>query len=367
MVDIIDFIEILRDEFWTQLIQIPNFGKMAAKNLRPRLDTVSRKIRLPLPEDRSCNQTPKQDRWVVYPYSYLTVNDPRYASEEECNQIEATLLATALEFHDLPKSISDKALAVMEIILHRKPQVESAVSFQMGKSLKLPMLAQSFTISTSQIGSAELPVEYIIPLNEGGSHCSQNIAWIQPSIERLTVRELLRSTGIPINTLSKVQVKSYATDKVTMPPHFSNRDYRWATWVDSIQFSTRTQCVKVELELLCQILEFREAPKISAKEQDVIEMHLGRTLLCHPRRCPITGDELSYHDFAEAVSNLAAGKSPYHVGHFIPLTRGGRHIAENVVWMTEAGNRIQGNDTFDEVVALIRRAAKFHIDRCIIR
>src|SRR5690606_711979 len=112
-----------------------------------------------------------------------------------------------------------------------------------------------------------------------------------------------------------------------------------------------------ELELLAQVLEFEDAPMLAANTRAEVEQHLGRGLTLGNRHCAITGAPLRYADFITAVTTPAAGKSPYHVGHLVPLTRGGKHEKSNVVWMTQQGNRIQGNDTLDEIVALIKTAA----------
>ena len=145
-----------------------------------------------------------------------------------------------------------------------------------------------------------------------------------------------------------------------MPPFYSNRDYRWATFVRSPQFASRTACRGVEMQLLAQMLEFVGAPPLTAEQRATVEIHLQRPLEIDGCRCPITGQPIVYAAFVEAAENPRAGRSEYHVGHLNPLTRGGLHDWGNVVWMSDAGNRIQGNDSFEEIVALIHRAAEYH-------
>jgi hypothetical protein len=138
----------------------------AARKLEERLDTVAFKIRLPLPSDRSCNQTPLQDRWVVAPESYLTADDPRYALEEDCAAIKARLLAEACEFTDItdvPKQVVD----AVELVLGREFKPATARCFQTNEPLSLNDLALSATLATNQVGSAELSVEYRVQLNAG--------------------------------------------------------------------------------------------------------------------------------------------------------------------------------------------------------
>ncbi len=335
-------------------------GKGATgRKLLERIDTVAYKIRLPRPDDRSCNSTPMRDRWVTQD-SYLKPQDPRYATEEQCKAIKATLLAHACEFQGMPDP-PPNVRAAAEAVLGRQFSPGSATCFQNGDQLSRDDLALAATISTNQVGSAELTVEYRTALENGGLHRSDNLDWVRPPREILALRTILKDNGVPGTLLSKVQLKAYSTDKVTMPPHFSNRDYRWATWVDSNQFASRTDCRGVELQLLAQILEFDGAPKLSEQHTKEVEEHLNRELKPGSCLCPITGEKLVYADFMEAVNNPQAGKSAYHVGHLDPLTRDGKHQKDNVVWMSDAGNRIQGNDTFDEIVGLIKRAAEYHI------
>lgn len=341
-------------------------GTQAARKLADRLDTVAFKIRLPLPSDRSCNQTPLRDRWVVSPESYLSADDPRYALEEDCVAIKARLLAEACEFTGISDVPVDVAQAV-ELVLVREFRPESARCFQTNEPLSLNDLALSATLATNQVGSAELSAEYRIPLNTGGHHRADNIGWVRPPHEIVLLREILDRNRVPSSLLDKVQLKAYATDKFTMPPYFSNRDYRWATWVSSPQFASRTECRGVELQLLAQMLEFVGAPRLDARDSAAVEAHIERPLEIDGCRCPITGEPIVYSAFLEAAENPRAGRSAYHVGHLNPLTRGGKHNRGNVVWMSDAGNRIQGNDTFDEIVALIQKAAEFHWQRLGIK
>ena len=47
-------------------------------------------------------------------------------------------------------------------------------------------------------------------------------------------------------------------------------------------------------------------------------------------------------------------------GHLIPLDRGGRHIPSNSFLMIIGSNRLQGNLTFEELLALMNRIVKRH-------
>lgn len=345
-----------------KLLDSPRPGPQAARKLEERLDTIAYKIRLPLPSDRSCNQTPLRDRWIVAPESYLTAEDPRYALEEDCLAIKAKLLADACEFMDIT-DIHDDVVEAAEFVLDRELRPGTARCFQTNEPLSLNDLALAATLSTNQVGSGELSVEYRTALNAGGHHRADNVGWVRPPHEIVLLRGILNRNRVPGSLLDKVQLKAYSTDKFTMPPYFSNRDYRWATWVASPQFASRTDCRGVELQLLAQMLEFVGAPRLNDRDKAAVESHINRPLEIDGCRCPITGEPIVYAAFLAAAENPQAGRSAYHVGHLNPLTRGGRHDRGNVVWMSDAGNRIQGNDTFDEIVALIQRAADYHRQR----
>ena len=342
-----------------QLRQAGKRGQTASAKLSDRLDTFACKIRLPIPTDRSCNKTPMKARWIAHPHAYLQKDDPRYATRSECQRIKAVLLAQACEFTGV--TAPDRTVeATAEEALARPPLPGSANCPQTGQHLALDDLVTGLLISTNQVGSAELCIEYRTDLRSGGRHEGANVTWVLPPRAILSLRHLLTTHGVPKSLLSKVQLKAYSTDKQTIPPYFSNRDYRWATWIQSPQFASRTECRGVELELLSQILEFAGAPRLTNKDEQKVEADLDRPLRIGDRKCPITGDAITYSDFVDAATNRRAGKSKYHVGHLDPITRSGKHVKENVVWMSDAGNRIQGNDSFEDIVALIRRAAAYH-------
>ena len=338
-------------------------GGTASRKLRTKVATVASVVRLPLPTDGKCNKTPMIKRWVTAARkSHVTSTDARFATESECLRIEAELWAQIAEFDGLPAP-SARTIACAEEVLGRPLVLGAGRCIRSNEPLTLASLKAAVGLSTQQVGSAELPIEYRVDLRAGGRHRPGNLAWMRTPTDLVALRALLATNGVPKKLLAKVQVKAHATDKVTMPPHFSNRDYRWATWVDSGQFAARTECYAVELELLAQVLEFEGAPDIDPTRRAEVERHLGRTLAIGARRCLITGVSLKYADFLLAATNPAAGKSPYHVGHLSPLTRGGKHEQSNVVWMTEQGNRIQGNDTFDDIVALLKIAAQYHVSQ----
>ena len=61
---------------------------------------------------------------------------------------------------------------------------------------------------------------------------------------------------------------------------------------------------------------------------------------------PISLEEVgSWNDL-----RTAAGRRNFELGHFIPFSQGGRHTLENVFLQTLQSNRIQGDNTLDELI-----------------
>ena len=71
--------------------------------------------------------------------------------------------------------------------------------------------------------------------------------------------------------------------------------------------------------------------------------------------CPITLEELLYGKLSEELLNPIAGKSSFQVGHLDPLKNVGTHIASNIAWVSDEGNRIQGDNTLDQTRSLLKR------------
>jgi len=178
------------------------------------------------------------------------------------------------------------------------------------------------------------------------------------------VRSLAEATGTSDNLrvwisvwnriFSKVKTKSYLTDRAQTGEYKTNREKRWETHPHSPQFATRKQCMRIEFKLLNQALNFEGFPSslldclvqsgVAARESVV---------------CPITLDPFSFTAFAQEAVSPQHGLSNHHIGHLVPLKSGhernGKHTADNISWISEDGNRIQGPLTLSETRALLRR------------
>lgn len=348
----------------------------AFENLKHRLWCFSASVRQPRKDDGKCNKTPFFHRWDTdFETSHLTEVDPRYATEEECQKIFATLLANILEASET--SVSGNIRKIAEEILERPFQPNSLVCIETGNEISSEDIRKAMSYATAGLSSYEIPVTYKLELRDGGYHTHNNVGWMQPiHINyklRKHIRQNLKDAGVSSKAikkaLDKIQVKSYCTDKVTMPPHYSNRDVRWATWADSIQYASHYECAMVELELMAQLYEFVDAPELEADlfsdlAAEVEEVR-GKPIEPNTHRCFVTGKYLSYSDYVDAAKNPKGGRSKYHVGHILPLTRDGRHTWDNIAWTSDDGNRIQGNDTQEEIEAKLVEAVTYHLQRDI--
>jgi len=234
------------------------------RKLQERLWRFSAHIRQPRKNDRSCNRTPFFDRWDTNTRtSHLTITDPRYAPIEDCKQIYRKLLALILEADRIPE-VPHQAI-IVERTLGRPFQSNSLTCVHTGQPISGTDIKRALAYSTSGLGSYEIPISYHTELDAGGRHEHTNVGWMKPLHVNYKLRTVLRShlaaSGAQRkaikNALDKIVVKSYCTDKQTMPPHFSNRDVRWATWPDSVQYASHHQCAMVEMELIAQLYEFR--------------------------------------------------------------------------------------------------------------
>ncbi|PMD07611.1 hypothetical protein CJ194_23710 [Priestia megaterium] len=264
-------------------------------------------------------------------WSHRLQNDPRFSNFQACLEIYLKLLNDILKFNE-----------------------------------KYIDLLADFT--NNSIVSYELPLDYISrnPNTPNSKiHHLNNISWIEENLveEILLLRKLLLDESYnEENTLfadamkSKIKVKTYLTDRALTGEHKTNREKRWETHPNSVQFALRRECWKIERTLLLQICRFENAP------EDLVTNLIQSNLLDEDFAeftCPIIGDKIDFLDFKAAILNVNHGRSKYQVGHMNPLksitdgTFG--HTAQNISWITENGNRIQGSLSLDEVETLLRR------------
>ena len=354
-----------------QIKEFLDLNDSEVKTLSDRLWCFSSKIRQPRKDDGTCNKTPYFERWDTdIVRSHITNADPRYATELECERIYLYLLAKLFEVES-DKPLNSENIETFSRIVGQEINTQNLLCIQTSRNIIALDIKSSLHYSTQRLGSYDIPISYNRELNQGGRHMRSNVGWLKPIHIVYELREVLKRSLLDIkvpskavkNALDKIQVKAYCTDKVTMPPFYSNRDVRWATWANSIQYASHFECTMIELELMAELFEFTGTPALNQDIKNRIEAILGREIQYNTRRCFITGKEMVFNDYLNSAVNTNGGRSAYHVGHIQPLTREGLHSYTNISWTSDDGNRIQGNDTISEIEEKLISAVIYHLQR----
>lgn len=211
----------------------------------------------------------------------------------------------------------------------------------------------------------EMPVDYIDRF-ASPIHTAQNVdLFLNDEIKDcVTMRRFIRDTcrnpasEVFLTILAdKIKVKTYFTDRARTGDYKTNREKRWEAHPDSVQYALRRNCMKIETKLLLQIATFEgcDIRLVHNLQQDGLLPALFE--YC---KCPITGDNIQYNEFADDALHPVHGKSKFQVGHLNPLKASdidgaNGHTAGNISWISENGNRIQGNLAISEVNALLKR------------
>jgi hypothetical protein len=214
----------------------------------------------------------------------------------------------------------------------------------------------------------ELPLDYGNRRLGAQIHRRDNTVWMWDELPLRVIR--LRAFLLDRNrnaharvfeeAYGKIRVKTYLTDRALTGEHKSNREKRWETHPQSVQFALRRSCLEIEQTLVNQLCHFQGFPQDLRKQLEANHLLLP---LPEPFRCPITMEPMSFADFEKELLNPQMGKASFQVGHLNPLKainddpRQG-HTALNIGWISSDGNRIQGHLSLDETRQLIRRISK---------
>lgn len=150
---------------------------------------------------------------------------------------------------------------------------------------------------------------------------------------------------------NKIKTKCYKTDRSQTGEVQTNRAKRWECLAMDFQHATLEECWSVERKLLNDLVHFNNFPE--DVKQKLIEYDLfgdGQTI-----KCPITLAPMLFEEFQKEAEH---GESPFQVGHISPLKGGGRHVGSNIAWITDDGNRIQGDLDLEATRNLIRIIAE---------
>lgn len=224
----------------------------------------------------------------------------------------------------------------------------------------------------------EVPIDYqtVPPRGDLTSkiHRSGNVVWKCDSttLRTLRLREFLTdpNTSPDVDFFrnllkDKVKVKTYLTDRALTGLYKTNREKRWETHPQSVQFATHHTCLAIEYKLITQVCAFNKFPE---RARDVLQQKGILPSNLQTFRCPITLDPISFPSFREELTNPKHGRSAFQIGHLNPLklddpkSDAAGHTADNVSWVSEDGNRIQGSLSLAAVRDLLHRIAKNYKD-----
>ena len=154
--------------------------------------------------------------------------------------------------------------------------------------------------------------------------------------------------GDKVKCISKISTKCYKTDRSQTGEEQTNRAKRWECLATDFQHATIEDCWSVERKLLSDISHFDGFPDNSKQlliASNLFDDTQGTAL------CPIT---LQPMIFSELLAGGSHGESTFQVGHIIPLKAGGRHKGDNIAWISNDGNRIQGSLNIIETRSMLR-------------
>jgi hypothetical protein len=203
----------------------------------------------------------------------------------------------------------------------------------------------------------------------GRIHRLGNLDWVYDDLmlRTLKLRKFLRAAETSPDAEffkrvldDKIKIKTYLTDRALTGPYKTNREKRWETHPQSVQFATRRTCLEIEYKLVTQLCAFEGFPP---RAREVLQAQGILPEKLDVLRCPVTQEPLSFPLFRDALMNPQHGKSEFQIGHLNPLKLDepgsdfAGHTADNISWISEDGNRIQGPLSLTSVRQLLRRIA----------
>jgi len=283
------------------------------------------------------SSTKMETRWGIKPSTgkkqeIFDTSDPRFASFNDCKKIFEKLVS------DLKNNLTDK-------------------------KIKLICLYQDFNLIPY-----ELPVDYVRK-NNTVLHSVENTDWFWDEKYQSTIKLrsiLMGDTNTHSELFSKmlknkIKVKTYLTDRVQTGDHKTNREKRWEVHPNSVHFALRKDCLLIEKELISEVLNFEGCPN------EIIESTGGLVKQNETYLCPITLDPLIFSEFESEILSPTHGLSKFQVGHLNPLKSASTesentHSAQNIGWISDNGNRIQGSLSLEETRDLLKNIFKNYED-----
>lgn len=133
-----------------------------------------------------------------------------------------------------------------------------------------------------------------------------------------------------------------------------NRISRWLLPTDHKFYADEITATLVEVKYFFQTLSMENCPPLPPNTlQDSFMWLLKDRVEPGIYQDPIQLIPINFNEFVQYPRLVQSG-------HLIPLDRGGKHKPDNAFLMLDRSNQIQGNQTLDELIALMERIVVKH-------
>jgi hypothetical protein len=174
----------------------------------------------------------------------------------------------------------------------------------------------------------------------------------------------LKAAGVSPKLLSSIGRKCLLTPRrqTGRPDRRTNREQRWKLAVDHPDYCSEENAHLVELRLLLDMLNMRNAPDIDRSFVNELSAKYLTSLPVQPTKDPLTNEVLDYTELvADIVDKPKHGYSKFHIGHQEPKLSP-KHLPGNVRWQLKASNDFQGSMNI-RVARIAFRIDQFTITR----
>lgn len=157
----------------------------------------------------------------------------------------------------------------------------------------------------------------------------------------------------------KVELQVRRTPRRLTGLYKTNPDCRWTLDPKHPDYTSAAQIKPIEAKLLSQALSFDHAPNVPADVSDAAAKILGHVLAAGIYKCPVSGKSMDFELLRQEAEKPTHGRSKFQVGHIRPKARGGVNDPDNTYWISDLGNRIQGDNTWQDTVKTIVEMAEY--------
>jgi hypothetical protein len=159
---------------------------------------------------------------------------------------------------------------------------------------------------------------------------------------------------------AKVALQVRRTPRRQTGLYQTNRENRWTLDPKHPDYTAKDQIPLIEAKLFAMALCFDAAPEdLPADVRQAAGITLGKQVKAGSYYCPVSGLTMSFMQLEQQAAKPIHGRSSFHVGHVRPRATGGGNIADNTYWISDLGNRIQGDKSWHDTVKTIIEMAEY--------